>query len=204
MLRCGSGKVGPGLIRHARSVAGARRRDGVVASIPSRSRKEQGRRRSITPTALPAPDIEIGLRRPVSTACPGMSRANGMQITLAAKKPGAQKVAASSWGRGNLSLDYVSFLAAVLTIPRVFPTKADRRRGPIHRAQRCECNAPRIGNLVSGRWRRVPAGRRRRSAASMLPRCGRRCGTSPMQTGTPRFASALLAWVVAPRAGRMR
>src|SRR5258706_9735186 len=28
-------------------------------------RKEQGRRRSITLTALPAPDIEIGLRRPV-------------------------------------------------------------------------------------------------------------------------------------------
>jgi hypothetical protein len=27
--------------------------------------KEQGRRRSIPPTALPAPDIEIGLRRPV-------------------------------------------------------------------------------------------------------------------------------------------
>src|ERR1700742_3968461 len=28
--------------------------------------KKQGRRRSITLTALPAPDIEIGLRRPVS------------------------------------------------------------------------------------------------------------------------------------------
>jgi len=29
-------------------------------------RKKQGRRRSITPTTLPAPDIEIGLRHPVN------------------------------------------------------------------------------------------------------------------------------------------
>src|SRR5258706_8801592 len=33
-------------------------------------RKEQGRRRSITLTALPAPDIEIGLRRPVDPTMP--------------------------------------------------------------------------------------------------------------------------------------
>ena len=32
--------------------------------------KEQGRRRSITPTALPAPDIEIGLRHPVNYTMP--------------------------------------------------------------------------------------------------------------------------------------
>src|ERR1700732_1148383 len=32
--------------------------------------KEQGRRRSIPPTALPAPDIEIGLRHPVNYTLP--------------------------------------------------------------------------------------------------------------------------------------
>ena len=32
--------------------------------------KEQGRRRSITLTALPAPDIEIGLRHPVNCTMP--------------------------------------------------------------------------------------------------------------------------------------
>jgi hypothetical protein len=34
------------------------------------ARKEQGRRRSIPQTALPAPDIEIGLRRPVDAMMP--------------------------------------------------------------------------------------------------------------------------------------
>jgi hypothetical protein len=33
--------------------------------------KKQGRRRSITPTALPAPDMEIGLRHPVNCMMPG-------------------------------------------------------------------------------------------------------------------------------------
>src|SRR3982074_2133723 len=35
-----------------------------------RTVKEQGRRRSIPPTALPAPDIEIGLRHPVNCTMP--------------------------------------------------------------------------------------------------------------------------------------
>jgi hypothetical protein len=33
-------------------------------------KKEQGRQRSIPQTALPAPDIEIGLRRPVDAIMP--------------------------------------------------------------------------------------------------------------------------------------
>src|SRR5450756_3046190 len=37
--------------------------------------KEQGRRRSIPPTALPAPDIEIGLRHPVNCTLPRESTA---------------------------------------------------------------------------------------------------------------------------------
>jgi hypothetical protein len=36
----------------------------------SAARKEQGRQRSIPQTALPAPDIEIGLRRPVDAMMP--------------------------------------------------------------------------------------------------------------------------------------
>jgi hypothetical protein len=35
--------------------------------------KEQGRERSMTQAALPAPDIEIGLRRPVNCILPGPS-----------------------------------------------------------------------------------------------------------------------------------
>src|SRR3981081_894942 len=38
----------------------------VQAAGGSGGRKEQGRRRSIPSTALPAPDIEIGLRHPVN------------------------------------------------------------------------------------------------------------------------------------------
>jgi hypothetical protein len=34
---------------------------------PIRPSKKQGRRRSMTPTTLPAPDIEIGSRRPVGS-----------------------------------------------------------------------------------------------------------------------------------------
>lgn len=41
----------------------------IVASRWSLEKK-QGRRRSITPTALPAPDIEIGLRHPVNCMMP--------------------------------------------------------------------------------------------------------------------------------------
>ena len=48
--------------------------------------KEQGRRRSITLTALPAPDIEIGLRHPVNAQCPGIARAHVIQFTIGAKK----------------------------------------------------------------------------------------------------------------------
>src|ERR1700675_152009 len=36
----------------------------------SEREKEQGRRRSIPPTALPAPDIKIGLRHPVNYRLP--------------------------------------------------------------------------------------------------------------------------------------
>src|ERR1700693_905838 len=49
--------------------------DRVVTSADAweqanRPQKEQGRRRSITLTALPAPDIEIGLRHPVNRTMP--------------------------------------------------------------------------------------------------------------------------------------
>ena len=38
------------------------------------------------PTALPAPDIEIGLRRPVKRDCPGRAQAAVIHFTFAAKK----------------------------------------------------------------------------------------------------------------------
>jgi hypothetical protein len=57
------------------------------ASVPAFGRfgKKQGRRRSITPTALPAPDIEIGFRPPVSTSCPGYLRSPVIYFTIGEK-----------------------------------------------------------------------------------------------------------------------
>jgi hypothetical protein len=47
--------------------------------------KKQGRRRSITPTALPAPDIEIGFRPPVNVSCPGYLRPPVIYFTIGEK-----------------------------------------------------------------------------------------------------------------------
>jgi hypothetical protein len=55
-------------------------------SIPEfRLNKEQGRRRSITLTALPAPDIEIGLRHPVNTDCSVNLRTDVIYFTVGKK-----------------------------------------------------------------------------------------------------------------------
>jgi hypothetical protein len=43
----------------------------IAVGTQFRTRKKQGRRRSITPTALPTPDIEIGSRHPVHANMPG-------------------------------------------------------------------------------------------------------------------------------------
>jgi hypothetical protein len=48
--------------------------------------KKQGRRRSIPSTTLPAPDIEIGSRRPVNQDCPGRAQADVIHFTIRLKK----------------------------------------------------------------------------------------------------------------------
>jgi hypothetical protein len=48
-----------------RPVSGQKRWGAGNPAARNEPRKEQGRQRSIPQTALPAPDIEIGLRRPV-------------------------------------------------------------------------------------------------------------------------------------------
>jgi hypothetical protein len=58
----------------------------------SAARKEQGRRRSIPQTALPAPDIEIGLRRPVEAIMPRFQ--SGLCDPVHNRR---KKVAASPW-----------------------------------------------------------------------------------------------------------
>ena len=59
-------------------------------------KKEQGRQRSIPQTALPAPDIEIGLRRPVNYTLPGETAGRCEPVHTHRKK-----VAASPWGRAG-------------------------------------------------------------------------------------------------------
>src|ERR1700692_4962277 len=56
--------------------------------------KKQGRRRSITPTALPAPDIKIGSRRPVKYILPRFFTGKCDPVHKRRKK-----VAAEPWGR---------------------------------------------------------------------------------------------------------
>jgi hypothetical protein len=58
--------------------------------------KKQGRRRSITPTALPAPDIEIGLRHPVNCMMPG--NITGICDPVHNRR---EKVLTALWGGGR-------------------------------------------------------------------------------------------------------
>ena len=64
--------------------------------------KKQGRRRSITPTTLPAPDIEIGLRHPVNYTL--------AQLRVRKCEPfhnRHKEVAASPWGRDDRTVDFI-------------------------------------------------------------------------------------------------
>src|ERR1700722_18862513 len=73
-----------------------RRGFGQIRKAEAPAAKKQGRRRSITPTALPAPDIEIGLRRPVNC---NMPRELTGRCDLLHKQN--KKVAASLWGKAG-------------------------------------------------------------------------------------------------------
>jgi hypothetical protein len=67
--------------------------------------KNKAVRRSITPTALPAPDIEIGLRRPVEATMPRILAGKCDPVHSRQKKlRGPKKVAASPWGKNTLWL----------------------------------------------------------------------------------------------------
>src|SRR6202158_132120 len=55
----------------------------------------------------------------------------------------AQKVAASSWGRGNRIIDLPSFFASVRASPRIFHLSAGNRRDPIPHVKRREYSVSR-------------------------------------------------------------
>jgi hypothetical protein len=114
-VSCGSALMldSPGFVWRAHS-ANKRRRTQITTlrasqaapepgTVPGSEReKEQGRRRSIPPTALPAPDIKIGFRHPVNCRLPREHPDKCDPVHNRRKK-----VAAGPWEGLNHSIDLV-------------------------------------------------------------------------------------------------